>query len=74
MSSQPNPHPLQPSNSQPLLRRVQQRPHRCPGCGADLTWEARSRVEQYAWDYFQCPEGCGRFFLQSGTHHLQGLD
>ncbi len=74
MSSRPNQSFHPQSSPRPLLRRVQQRPHRCPGCGTELTWEARSRVEQYAWDYFQCPQGCGRFFLQSGTHHLQGLD
>lgn len=57
-----------------IPRRAQQRPHRCPHCGNTLSWEARSRVEQFAWDYFTCPSGCGRFYLQSGAHLLEHLD
>jgi hypothetical protein len=57
-----------------MPRRAQQRPHRCPTCGSALEWEARTRVEQFSWDHFHCPQGCGRFYQQTGSHFLQSLD
>ena len=68
------PHPPTPPDLLVMPRRVQQRPHRCPSCGTDLEWDARSRVEHFSWDHFHCPGGCGRFYLQSGAHLIQALE
>jgi hypothetical protein len=57
-----------------MPRRAYQRPHRCSRCGSLLLWEARARVEQFAWDYFTCPNGCAHFYLQSGAHVPQELE
>jgi hypothetical protein len=72
---EPN-NPLHPDDSFTLAmpRRVQQRPHRCPKCGGSLEWKGRSRVEHFAWDYFNCPQGCGLCYLESGGHLLHELD